>query len=46
VVNDLYVVNHIGGAVGHFGSFAAHLGVLRPYTWFTSFFRPSGFVAG
>jgi len=30
VVNDLYGVNHIGGAASHFGRFAAHLGVLRP----------------
>jgi len=29
VVNDLYGVNHIGGAAGHFGRFAAHLGVPR-----------------
>jgi len=43
VVNDLYGVNHIGGAAGHFGRFAPHLRVLRPCTWFTSSFRPSEF---
>jgi len=46
VVNDLYGVNHIGGAAGHFGRFAAHLGVLRPDTWFTSFFVLQDFLAG
>jgi len=43
VVNNLYCVNHIGGAAGHFRRFATYLGVLRPFTWFTSSFRPSGF---
>jgi len=33
VVNDLHGVNNVGGATGHLGRFAAHLGVLRPYSW-------------